>query len=420
MALIFVLAFAVRLAILFAVGASHVEFGDARDYLETSRIVCTQGDYPTAGNLGFFRAPGYPLFISTVTACQPWKVLRLKIFTAAVDSLTVVLIALLAALCLPSGPGLLLAATVAACHPILAFQTSDVRSEPLFMFLVTAALVAFLVARGARPRLLAAAGLLLGLAALTRPAALIAIPYFASAWVVGSLARERRKALLVALLFLGAAAAVVAPWSTYISSKHGELILVNDAGGYNLWRGTHPDLIAAMTSPTRDVYRDRIERFELSTSASAALLISREATSPMARDRAWRSRFQDRLESDPRRFLSALGGNLWRLWRPWLNPLEHPTWIVLASAAVLIPILLLGLLGLAHIRASQPWLFGFVLGWFLWISVWLIPFQTVMRFRIPLTDPLLIALIPAGLASLRSRFARRAKLPASGGDTAEA
>lgn len=104
------------------------------------------------------------------------------------------------------------------------------------------------------------------------------------------------------------------------------------------------------------------------------------------------------------RFVAALGGNLWRLWRPWLNPLGYPNAIVLASAVFLLPILFLGTLGLLGLRTVQPWLFGFVTCWFLVVSLSHIPFQAVMRFRMPFTDPILIALMWGGLAALRSRF----------------
>lgn len=367
------------------------------------------------GNLAFFRAPGYPLFVTLVTACHPDRILLVKVCNALVDSLTVVLIWVLAGQMIPSAAGQLLASAVAAFHPIFAVQTADARSESLFMFLFTGALVALFAARRARPRCLLLAGALLGLAALTRPAALVAIPFFAVAWVIGSPSGQRRAAVASAVLLVAAAAAVVGPWSVYISERHHELILVNDAGGYNLWRGTHPDLISALSSPDRRTYQDRSQRFELVTSPSEAVAVSREADSPMGRSRAWRLRARERLASDPMSFVAALGGNLWRLWRPWLNPLGYPNAIVLASAAYLLPILFLGTLGLSGLRSAQPWLFGFVTCWFLVVSLSHIPFQAVMRFRMPFTDPILIALMWSGLAALRARLSRGTQRPASEG-----
>lgn len=414
-ALAFFVALAVRLIAIWVVGPVQLEFGDAHDFLETSRIVCTQEEYPATGNLTFFRAPGYPLFVSLVTACHPDRILRVKVCNALVDSLTVVLIWVLAGQMVRSAAGQLLASAVAAFHPIFVVQTTDVRSESIFMFLVTGALVALFAARTARPRWLLLAGALLGLAALTRPAALVAIPFFAVAWVIGSSSGQRRAAVASAVLLVAAAAAVVGPWSIYISERHHELIFVNDAGGYNLWRGTHPDLISALNSPDRRTYQDQSQRFELVTSPSEAVAVSREADSPMGRSRAWRLRAQERIASDPIGFVAALGGNLWRLWRPWLNPLGYPNATVLASAAFLLPMLFLGTLGLSGLRSAQPWLFGFVACWFLVVSLSHIPFQAVMRFRMPFTDPILIALMWGGLTALRASFSRGTQRPASDG-----
>ena len=104
-ALAFFVALAVRLIAIWVVGPVQLEFGDAHDFLETSRIVCTQEEYPATGNITFFRAPGYPLFVSLVTACHPDRILRVKVCNALVDSLTVVLIWVLAGQMIPTAAG---------------------------------------------------------------------------------------------------------------------------------------------------------------------------------------------------------------------------------------------------------------------------------------------------------------------------
>ncbi len=415
--LVFLVAFAVRLAAVWALGPAHPEFGDSRDYLEAGRSICARGDGPGLVGGMYFRPPGFPIFISLVTACHTEQIGWIKIALAAIDSLTVLLVWALARLV--NGPNrvLWLVVAVAALNPIFVYQTADLRSEPLFMALLTGALLMLFTARGRRERLcLPLAGLLLGLAALTRPAALIAIPFFALAWIAGAPARRRREALPLALLLAVAAGAVVAPWTQFISARFDELILVNDTGGFNLWKGTHPDLLRALSSPDRATYAERVHQFELVTIPAEARAVELESDSPMSRSRAWRRRALDRIVADPVAYLKAILANILRFWRPWLSPMEHGPLAVAGSAALLGSIYLLGAIGIASIRKSQPWLFWFVLAWFFVTTLAHAPFQTVMRYRLPFTDPLLIAFMGGGAAALWSRLGRRSgrAVPSSG------
>lgn len=405
--LVFLVAFAVRLAAIWALGPAHLEFGDSRDYLEAGRSICAQGDDPgTAGGM-YFRPPGFPIFIGLVTACHAEQIGWIKIALAAIDSLTVLLVWAVARLVNGSSRMLWLVVAVAALNPIFVYQTADLRSEPLFMVLLTGAILALFTARSRREWLyLLLAGLLLGLAALTRPAALIAIPFFALTWIAGAPARRRREALPLALLLVFAAGAVVAPWTQFISARYQQFILVNDTGGFNLWKGTHPDLLRALSSPDRTTYAERARQFELVTTPAEARAVEMESDSPMGRSRAWRRRALARIAADPGAFFKAILANMLRYWRPWLSPMEHGPLAVAGSAALLGSIYLLGAIGIVRIRTSQPWLFWFVLAWFFVTTLAHAPFQTVMRYRLPFTDPLLIAFMGGGAAALRSRLGR--------------
>jgi Flp pilus assembly protein TadD len=102
-----------------------------------------------------------------------------------------------------------------------------------------------------RPWPALAAGFLLGLAALTRPNALLCLPFIA-AWIVRAAWRERTevskgvgKALRVsapALLFIASAMAVVLPatfWNAGLGS--GSLTMIQANGGLNLYMGNGPE-----------------------------------------------------------------------------------------------------------------------------------------------------------------------------------
>ncbi len=56
------------IAAIFALGVSRSEFVDSGDYLDAARMLLTDGSYPEASSLPFFRPPLYPLFIAAVWA----------------------------------------------------------------------------------------------------------------------------------------------------------------------------------------------------------------------------------------------------------------------------------------------------------------------------------------------------------------
>jgi 4-amino-4-deoxy-L-arabinose transferase-like glycosyltransferase len=78
-----------------------------------------------------------------------------------------------------------------------------------------------------------AAGALSGLAILIRPAMLFFLP-FAAIWLL------RRTGLTRAIVFVVAAAAIVAPWTIRNARTYGRFVLVASEGGVTFWTGNHP------------------------------------------------------------------------------------------------------------------------------------------------------------------------------------
>ncbi|HEX8155195.1 MAG TPA: hypothetical protein VF698_18830, partial [Thermoanaerobaculia bacterium] len=184
---VFAVALLVRIAAIEASRPAQLTFGDARDYVAAAESLCSKGVYPERGNLPFFRAPGLPFFIAAVTACEPSRTRVILYALAVCDALTVLVIFLLAR-------SSLAAAAIAAFHPLFIAGVTDIRSEPLFMLLLTLSILYLL--RGQAER----SGVAVALAALTRPSALLCIPLFAL------FARRRGIALVIA------ATLTLAPW----------------------------------------------------------------------------------------------------------------------------------------------------------------------------------------------------------------
>ncbi|HLI80788.1 MAG TPA: hypothetical protein VKV03_12445 [Candidatus Binataceae bacterium] len=349
---IFVVALTIRLIAIEVSGANRISFGDAGDYIASAQSLCVQHAYPDRGNLPFFRAPGLPFFIAGATACHASAVRAIKYALSACDALTCVLIAAIA-LMLFDRRAAWIAGVIASIHPIFVAQVCDVRSEPLFMLLLTLAI--FLLLRNS----LAGSGIAVALAALTRPSAMLCIPLFA-------LYRPRRAHVL-----LIASALTLAPWMIRNFVRFDKIIVVNDAGGFGIWRGTHPDVIALTHEGDRAKYGQEAREFEVRTIAAAR--------------GDWTRLAIENIRAHPREEALFTIEKAWLYWRPWLNPMEYSTRIVAASAAFIIPLYVFGFTGIVRARRWDVLVF--------FAAMWLahLPFQMGMRLRVPFTDPLLIA-----------------------------
>jgi hypothetical protein len=62
-----------------------------------------------------------------------------------------------------------------------------------------------------------------------------------------------------------AAALTLAPWTIRNFVRYHKLIVVNDAGGFNFWRGTHPETIALAHERDRRAYTALARHFEFET-----------------------------------------------------------------------------------------------------------------------------------------------------------
>jgi len=161
---------------------------------------------------------------------------NIRIAQALVGALGVWLIGLLAARAAGSAAGLT-AAWLSAVHPPLVWIPAYLLSETLYSVLALASALLLTAAfeRGAARRRapVLAAGVVAGLATLTRPAMLVFLGLAAVVLLI------RRQAAFAALLVAGAAL-VVSPWTVRNADVHGRFVLVASEGGVTFWVGNHP------------------------------------------------------------------------------------------------------------------------------------------------------------------------------------
>ena len=409
LAVILLAALLLRVAAIVTTGPATLRFGDAQDYVDAAASLCEQGRYPDRGSLPFFRAPGLPFFLAAATLCHPRNVVAAKIALATCDVGTAGLACTLVLLLFGDGArrAALLAAALVAVDPFLVLASSDVKSEPLATLLLTASLCALLRARHAAASsgragiaFACLGGVALALASLTRPASLAVAP----AWLLIPLpprteatddARPSHAATVVLASAL-ALAASLAPWTLRNLWHFGEPIVVNDAGGYNAWRGTHPRLHEMLSSTTPARFADDSRALEQDLDRLAREDGLGVGASPGERDRGWWAAARANLAADGAGAARVLARNVVPFFRPSLDPRAHGPVAVAVSLTWFLVLGALALRGTASLwRRDRALVVLFVAGVLL-AGLAHLPFQTVLRFRLPFTEPLLLALAAAG------------------------
>lgn len=185
---------------------------------------------PLAAGVLFY-PPGYPYFVGALYALLG-SLAAVKAAQALVGALLVPAVGAVAARLFGPRAGLW-AGLIVALYPELVWFAVHFWSETLFLVLLWWAFERLLAAddRGSTGAA-AVAGLLWGLAVLTRETSLYFTP-LAALWLV----RGRGAGLRRGAAFLALALLTVAPWTCRNWVKHQAFIPVSTAGGLNLWQG---------------------------------------------------------------------------------------------------------------------------------------------------------------------------------------
>jgi hypothetical protein len=298
------------------------------------------------------------------------------------------------------GPRVALVATgVAALYPALAVLGAALLSEPLFVVLELGALYAVLRHRrpGGGRRWLALAGVLCGMAVLTRAnGAVLLLPLALGAWT--GRPRWSRRALAAPALVVLAAVLAVAPWTLRNALVlHAPVPVSTDLG--QTLAGTYNPLAAANRFRWRNTRRlpaaDAVavaqptEAARSSALAHAGLAYLAAHPLDVVRASAWNTARMLELDPAGRR---DLAGELRS---------RRLASVSFAGFAVLAVLALAGTAA-ARARRAPAWL------WLVPVLMWLgtVPFAVnFSRFRAPI-DPFLVLLAALALTALGERAAR--------------
>ncbi len=243
----------VTLALVVRIGAIVADTGyvpeqDAWDYDRHARSIAGGDGFPDSYYVvdrgpSALRAPGYPYFLGALYALGGDSVTLGRLANAALGALAVILFYLIVKRIWGRRTALL-AAALAAVFPPLVLLGRDLFSEALFIALELGAVLCVLEFRRARGlRWAAAAGLLCGLAALTRnPGPALAIPAIIGLWVLRP--RLSRRAVAAPAVAASCMVLVVLPWTVRNAVEFGRFIPVTSGTGFAL-AGTYNELSRA-------------------------------------------------------------------------------------------------------------------------------------------------------------------------------
>lgn len=424
-AVILIVALALRIAEVQRTNSSYRPINDAGSYLTLASDVAHTGDYSlsdspgsgaggTRGPSAYF-APGYPYFLALLDLIDGHAVPRdgavhpVRIAQAVLGTVTVALVGLVA-LELFGATAALIALVLAAVYPVAIGLSGVLVAENLLTPLVLAAVYAGLrVRRAARGRSayawIAGAGVLTGLATLTHEnAVLIVLPLIAAAWI--GRPRFAARALAAPAVLLAITAVTILPWTIRNAVVMHRFIPVSDETGITLvgtynaasaanpgvpykWRlyygipGEGP-LIRQANHMTELQLGDKLQH-------QALHYISQHPTAPLE------AGFHNTLR------LFELEGTF--AWRASASGISLPTSVARYGVAGLWLVCLLALIGVFSrpVRAAPKWVWAVPL--LLALSVVLVNVETP-RFRAPI-DPFLILLASAALASVAERVSAR-------------
>ncbi len=330
------------------------------------------------------RPPGYPTMIAGVYALAGPDLTRLRVAEAVVGTATVGVIGAAGA-GLFGGPAGLVAAALAALHPVLVLLPSTQYSENWLLFLLALAFAAAFAAwRRSGWWRWALTGALLGLGLLVRPSIVTLVPGFALGLIPAL--RRRGRPWLLPLLVAGLATALtVSPWIVRNHRVHGRWFFVSTGGGASFWLANN----AAMTGATDQLvtYPPELMR-EMSGLTSAA-----------ARESLFYRRGMDFVREDPGRAARLYAIRLGNLFSFYPETATRSSFLNTGSRigqGLVTGLIFLGaLLALRRLRATAAlWP---MLGAIVTFSLASAAYFTVFRYRLPL-EPLLLWMAGLGWA----------------------
>ena len=293
----------------------------------------------------------------------------------------------------------------AALHPGLISLSLDVESEPLFLLLlITSAFLLLVAVDRPSSNLAVGAGIAAALAALTRPTALLLVPFLAAPlgdWRYPPRVRWQ----LAASALLGFLLAL-SPWTVRNLLVFGEFLPVNDAAGSAFYQGNSDWAVRFYDIRTRSEY-DAWSRAAFSDlSRETAALDRAGMTSRSERSHYFFRKAIAERSQDPIGWMRLLARKAWSFLRPYPDPLFWPRWIVVVVGVIGTSVTLFAIRGFL-LGSGRPGIDAFSVAFLAVTFAAHVAMIVVWRYRIPYWDPVLLLYAAPGAF----QFARAVREP---------
>ncbi|MBI4300071.1 MAG: glycosyltransferase family 39 protein [Chloroflexi bacterium] len=419
LALLLAFALLLRLAYVLLFGPSTYSWdGRVYDQIAHNILNGTGFNYAPGFNESF-RPPLYPFFLAGIYKTLGSSIVVVRAVQAVLGVISC--LAVYVAGRRVGGRALgLLAIAILVFDPWAIWYTREVLAETLFTLLLLLGVLCVLLLRERHSwRIGIVAGLLFGLAALTRPLALL-IPVISAFWLMAPFSSRVHRQVVPVVAMLLALVVAITPWTVRNYLIHHRIVPIATEGGYTFYAGNRPGISDVALHKQSDV--DQIflvsPTEEEETTLSTLSEVEKE-------DQFYRWAFQF-IRKQPGRFLHLFKEKLLLFWSPSrevpLSRFDNLTHgnsaaalvirnLVIASQVALFVLAAVGLI--AGILSKRRWHLLMLLLLLYFTAVYALYFPQ-LRYRVPLS-PYLALLAASGLlsllATLRASLAALSNLP---------
>lgn len=412
LAVIFLLATALRLGYALAVHPDGLIWGDETTYDRIAWQLAQTGAYVSHP---YDAAPGWPATLAALYTMVGHSYTAARVLQAILGGVLALAVAGTGVLCFGRTTGLLAGLGVALYPPLL-YLAAVLYADHLGAVLLACSVWSLVWWRSRRDHVpLVVAGLLLGATALTRPGYLVLLPV-AVLYVAVEARRQQR--VRQAVLLAGLAAATIAPWTVRNAIVFDHFLPVSTGLGLHLWRGNNElsrgDSDDRHLLPLNEMWQARVAALEPERQAVVLrqgrhLAERLEQVDGVEQDAILRHEALRHIRQRPARFAALSLRRLETLHSPFSRTVTTTdagsARNRLIAALSLIPVLAFGVVGavLAWRARRSSWI---VHATILAPTLLYASLTAATRFRLPL-DPLWILLAAVPLALLLERLVPR-------------
>ncbi len=403
---------------IFYFGAERIEFGDAKDYINSANAILHGMPYPRRGDFHpVFRAPVFPAFIALGWTFFPDSTIAFKVGQALLHGLTCFVIYKITFELVRRHFPAFLAAGICAINPLMFGFTVDFFSEPMQVFLVAISTFVLIKVLKGDDKLYYRAvllGVCFGLSTLCRPTilpiVLCLIPLIFVLFIRDQ--KLRLKYFFASGLVALGLFATVAPWTYANYRATGEFIPVVNGFAYNLWLGNHPDTLRLYEGTytdkadnqafadhwASDLPGDKMRELEQSDNLSSLSL--------NAQEKVWRREAFEEMRENPDITARLVWGKIKAYWTPFLNSFSYPFPMVVLVAALVIGLYIFSPLGACILWQDETGRKVTIMLAIQFVLVTLLHSIIIanVRYRIPYVDPYLAILTAIAIWRIAARL----------------